>query len=147
MKDRTNFFSTLVLAKEILAVSLKFVIFYVYCGIITIRGGQFSWFVIFLQVRGDAISWISWFGRERGGGGKGKITPEKFILYETSYFPLQWWKMMTPWLLHKYDLKMSTVKPLHANWVINTHNLIPQRPELFSSYFRKVGLLSDYWHY
>ena len=45
------------------------------------------------------------------------------------------------------DLKMSTVKPLHANWAINTHNFIPQRPELIKSGFRKVGLLSDYWHY
>ena len=42
------------------------------------------------------------------------------------------------------DLKMSTVKPLHANWAINTHNFIPQRPELIKSGFRKVGLLSDY---
>ena len=42
------------------------------------------------------------------------------------------------------DLKMFTVKPLHANWAINTHNLIPQRPELIRSGFRKVGLLSDY---
>ena len=41
------------------------------------------------------------------------------------------------------NLKMSTVKPLHAIWVINTHNLIPQRPELIRSGFRKVGLLSD----
>ena len=45
------------------------------------------------------------------------------------------------------DLKMSTVKPLHANWAINTPNLIPQRQELIRSGFRKVGLLSDYWHY
>ena len=45
------------------------------------------------------------------------------------------------------DLKMSTVKPLYANWVINTHNLIPKRPELIRSGFRKVGLLSDYWNY
>ena len=44
------------------------------------------------------------------------------------------------------DFKMSTVKPLHANLAINTHNLIPQRPELIRSGFRKVGL-SDYWHY
>ena len=29
--------------------------------------GQFSWFVNFLQVRGDVISWIGWLG---GGGGK-----------------------------------------------------------------------------
>ena len=42
------------------------------------------------------------------------------------------------------DLKMSTEKPLHANWAINTHNLNPQRPELIRSGFRKVGLLSDY---
>ena len=45
------------------------------------------------------------------------------------------------------DLEMSTVKQLRANWTINTHNLIPQRPELISSDFRNVGLLSDYLHY
>ena len=60
-----------------------------YCGIVNIRGGQFSWFVNYLQVRGDVISWISWLGRG-GGGLKGKITPEKFILFETSYLSLQW---------------------------------------------------------
>ena len=27
---------------------------------------------------------------DRGGGLKGKITPEKFILFETSYLSLQW---------------------------------------------------------
>ena len=75
-----------------------------------------------------------------GGRVKGKITPEKFILFETSYLSLQWWTMMTPWLLH-----MSTVKPLHANWAINTHNLIPQRPELIRSGFKKGGfsLITD----
>ena len=52
-----------------------------------IHGGQFSWFVNFLQVPGDVISWISWLGRR--GGLKGKITPEKFILFETSYLSLQ----------------------------------------------------------
>ena len=44
----------------------------------------------------------------------------------------------------RVNLKMSTVQPLHANWAINTHNLILQRPELIRSGFRKVGLLSDY---
>ena len=38
-----------------------------YCGIIKIRGSQFSWLINFLQVRRDVISWISWLGR-RGGG-------------------------------------------------------------------------------
>ena len=42
------------------------------------------------------------------------------------------------------DVKMSTVKPLHAYWAINTHNLIPQRPELRRSGFRKVGILYVY---
>ena len=51
------------------------------------------------------------------------------------------------WIASQVDLKMSTVKPQHANWVTNTHNLIPQHPELIRSSFRKVGLLSDYWHY
>ena len=41
------------------------------------------------------------------------------------------------------DLKSSTLKPLHTNWVINTHNRMSQRPELIKSGFRKVGLLSD----
>ena len=45
------------------------------------------------------------------------------------------------------DLKMSTEKPLHVNWAINTRNLIPQHPELIRSGFSKLGLLSDYWHY
>ena len=45
------------------------------------------------------------------------------------------------------DLKMSSVKPVHANWAINTYNLIPKRPELIRSGFRKSGLLSDYWLY
>ena len=45
------------------------------------------------------------------------------------------------------DLKMSTVKPLHTYWAINTPNLIPQPPELIRSGFRKLGLLSDYWYY
>ena len=40
------------------------------------------------------------------------------------------------------DLKMSTVKPVHvhANWAINTQNLIPQRQELF-------GVASEKWSY
>ena len=38
-------------------------------------------------------------------------------------------------------------KPLHDNWVIKIHNLVSQRPELNKSGFRKVGLLSYYWHY
>ena len=35
-----------------------------YCGIIKIPWSKFSWFVNFLQVRGDEILWISWLGRE-----------------------------------------------------------------------------------
>ena len=47
------------------------------------------------------------------------------------------------------DLKMSTVKPLHANWAINTHNIIPQRPDLIRSDFRKWGyyLITDTINY
>ena len=48
-------------------------------------GGQFSWFVNFLQVRGGLVGC-----RKRGGGLKGKITLEKFILFETNYLSLQW---------------------------------------------------------
>ena len=102
-----------------------------YCGIIKIRVGQFSWIVHFLQVRGDVISWISWLGR---GGVKGKITPEKLILFEKSYLSLQWTEIAS-----QVDLKMSTVKPLHVNLAFNTHNFIPQRPERIRSGFRKGG--------
>lgn len=38
------------------------------------------------------------------------------------------------------DLKTSTLKPLHANWVINTHYNMSKRPELIKSGFQKVGL-------
>ena len=41
------------------------------------------------------------------------------------------------------DLKISTVKPLHAYWTINTHNIIPQCPELIRSGFRKAQVLED----
>ena len=49
-------------------------------------------------------------------------------------------------IVTQVDSKMSTLKPLHANWVINTNNLMSQCPELIKSSFRKVGLLSDYRH-
>ena len=80
----------------------------------------------------------------RGGGVKGKITPEKLILFETSYLFFTMVNDNDTWIASQVDLKMSTVKPQHANWVTNIHNLIPQHPELIRSGFGKVGLLSDY---
>lgn len=38
------------------------------------------------------------------------------------------------------DLKTSTLTPLHANWIINTHYNMSKRPELINSGFQKVGL-------
>ena len=69
-----------------------------------------------------------------GGGVKGKITLGKFILFETSYLSLQR-------SLQRDCYTTSTIKLLHANWVINTHYLMSQRPELIKSGFRKEGLL------
>ena len=43
-------------------------------GIIKIRGGQFSWFVNFLQVRGDVI-----FGEKEGGERKDNSGKNYFI--------------------------------------------------------------------
>ena len=57
-----------------------------YCGIIKIRGGKFSWFFNFLQVRGDVISLISFCREGAVIVMKGKITPEKFILFERVIF-------------------------------------------------------------
>ena len=47
-------------------------------------------------------------------------------------------------IMIQVDLKTSTIKPLHANWDIYTHNLMSQRPEQIGSDFRKLRLLSDY---
>ena len=47
-------------------------------------------------------------------------------------------------IVTQVDSKTSTLKPLLAYWVINTHNLMSQCPKLIKSGFRKVGLLSDY---
>lgn len=38
------------------------------------------------------------------------------------------------------DLRPSALKPLHANWIINTHYNMPKRPELLKRGFQKVGL-------
>ena len=62
-----------------------------------------------------------------GGGLKRKISPKKLILFETTYLSLQWLlKTLNDdaGIVAQVDLKTSTLKPLHANWVINTHNLI-----------------------
>ena len=91
--------------------------------------GLFSRFVKFLQVRGDVISWIGCLGKSgRGEWLKGKITPRKMILFETSYLSLKWlMKSLNDddaGIAAQVDLKTSTLKPLHANWVINNYNLI-----------------------
>ena len=87
-----------------------------------------------LQVRGDVISWIGWlrrtvgWGEVEGGGLKGKITPKQLILFETSYLSLQ--RLLKSLndddagIAAQVDLITSTLKPLHANWVIYTHYLI-----------------------
>ena len=42
------------------------------------------------------------------------------------------------------ETQVDLLKPLKANWVINTFYLMSRRPELIKSGFRQVGLLSDY---
>ena len=86
---------------------------------------------------------VDWCGEGRGL--KGKITPGKFILFEMSYLSIQWLLKLTD--MNDDDtgiVTQSTLKPLHANWVINTHNQMSQSPELIKSGFRKFGLLSDH---
>ena len=39
------------------------------------------------------------------------------------------------------DLKMSTLKPIHARWVIDTHETMSVKTDLIQSGFRKAGLL------
>ena len=64
----------------------------------------------------------------KGGWLKGEITPRKLILFETSYLSLQWLlkslKDDDAGIAAQVDLKTSTLKPIHANWVIYTHNPI-----------------------
>ena len=78
-----------------------------------------------------------------GGGEERQLQKVDFILNELSFFTMVN-DDNTGIVSQVVYLKMSTVKPLPANWPINTHNLIPQRPEIIRSGFRKVGLLSDY---
>ena len=86
-------------------------------------GANFLWFVNFLQVRGEVTSWISWLGR--GGGVERKDYSGKiyFIWNELSFFTMV--NDNDTVIASQVDLKMSTVKPLHANWAINIPNLIP----------------------
>ena len=137
-----TFFPLLKMKSLYLCLNTKFKM--IYCGIFKIRGGQFSWFVNFLQVRGDVILWISWLGE--GGERKDNSGKVYFIWNELSFFTMVN-DDETVIASQEVDLKMSTVKPLHAYWAVNTHNLVFQSPELIRSCFRKVGLLSDYWHY
>ena len=88
-----------------------------------------------VNFRGLSSSWghnfVDWLVGDKweGGGLKGKITPTKLILIETSYLFLQWLlKSLNDdhtGIAAQVDLKTSTLKPLHANWVINIYNLIP----------------------
>ncbi|VDH90101.1 Hypothetical predicted protein [Mytilus galloprovincialis] len=39
------------------------------------------------------------------------------------------------------DLKTSIMKPIHAQWVVSTHQIISTRTDLIKSGFRKAGLL------
>ncbi|CAG2250108.1 unnamed protein product [Mytilus edulis] len=39
------------------------------------------------------------------------------------------------------DLKTSVMKPIHAQWVVSTHQIISTRTDLIKSGFRKAGLL------
>ena len=64
-----------------------------------------------------------------GGGDAGKDNSEKVdFLFETSYLCLQWLlKSLNDddaGIAAQTELKTSSLKPLHANLVINTHNLI-----------------------
>ena len=61
-----------------------------------------------------------------GGGG----TLKKLILFEASCLFFTMVNDDDKRISSQVDLKMSTVKPLYADWAINTHNLIPQCPEL-----------------
>ena len=38
------------------------------------------------------------------------------------------------------DLKTSTLKPIHARWVIDTHTRMSERRDLIIMGFRKAGL-------
>ena len=57
-----------------------------------------------------------------------KDNSEKVDLFETSYLSLQWLlKSLNDddaGIAAQGDLKTFTLKPLHAYWVIKTHNLI-----------------------
>ena len=87
-------------------------------------GGLILGFVNFCRLGGKK------WGRGGGGGFKGKITPRnwrKMILFERSYLSIWLLKSQNndnAGIATQVDLKTSTPKPLHANWVINTHNLI-----------------------
>ena len=90
----------------------------------------FFWVCVFV---GGGV-WCGVGGGGGGGGGwvagglKGKITLRKLILFETSFLSLQWLlKSLNdddPGFAAQVDLKTSTLKSLHANWFLNTHNLI-----------------------
>ena len=66
---------------------------------------------------------VGW-GEVGGGGVKRKDNSEKidFIWKELSFFTMVIEDEAV--IAAQVDLKTSTLKPLHAYWVINTHNLI-----------------------
>ena len=39
------------------------------------------------------------------------------------------------------DLKTSTLKPIHAEWLITTHSKMEGRADLITAGFRKAGLI------
>lgn len=101
----------------------------------------------YLQVRGSSFrGFVDWLVKAGGGGGwrncfKGRITPGKQILNETSYL---FYNCYCKRIATKVDSKTSIIIPLHAYWVIDSYNFMSQRPELIMNGFRKEGLSSDY---
>ena len=98
-----------------------------HCGIIQIREDQFSGNFNFLHVRWDVISFIGWLWGGCGGL-KRKITLGKLILFSMSVLSLLRLSKSPQnddgtGIATQVDLKTSTQKPLHVNWVKSTHKL------------------------
>ena len=52
-------------------------------------------------------------------------------------------KILTP-----VDTCMSTIKPVHAEWVINAHHYVKGQPEIIINGFKAAGILGlSYVHY
>ena len=74
---------------------------------------------------------MDWLVRE-GGVERKDNSGKVYFLFLTSYLSLQR-------LLQSNCYTMSTLKPLHAYWDINTHILMSQRPELIRAASEKRG--------